>query len=264
MNDDLALVAHDLGQVAVAVGTRVLLVGAYARDLCLGAVEPTARMTNDADFAVLLESWAAVDAFFAACAGSFRDVDRGELKMYHRATGLKVDLVPCGPIEVPPGTLSLRGSRRRLNTVGLVECFALGRPLGATQVVVPPPAGFVVLKLLAFTDRREPRDLRDLGYVLHRIPFDPEWIWEDDELLAAFSDGSLTYDDARFWYAGREIRRQFAAETVAAVLVALRQLRGDRPDLRVLTVESLDPDERLTRADRMLAVLDRAVCGGPA
>ncbi|MEQ1502458.1 MAG: nucleotidyl transferase AbiEii/AbiGii toxin family protein [Myxococcota bacterium] len=87
--------------------------------------------------------------------------------MTHRATVLKVDLVPCGSIEAQPGTLSLRGSRRRLNTQGLTEC--------STQVLVPPPAGFVVLKLLAFVDRREPRDLRDLGHVLRHFPFDPDW-----------------------------------------------------------------------------------------
>lgn len=258
MIDIVERVALDVGEVAAAVGTRALLVGAYARDLCLDVGAPTTRMTNDADFAVLLDSWGAVDALFTACAERFRDVDRAELKMIHRATGLKVDLVPCGSIEAPPGTLSLRGSRRTLNTQGLAECFTLGRKLGATQVLVPPPAGFVVLKLLAFVDRREPRDLRDLGHVLRHFPLDPEWIWGDDELLAAFADGSLVLDDARPWYAGRQIRRDFTPDTLSAWRAAVERLVAERADIRALLVETRDPDERLVTADRLLSVVLRA------
>lgn len=85
--------------------------------------------------------------------------------MHHRATGLRVDIAPCGPIEAPPGTLQLRGSDRKLNTTGLVECFQLAHHLdpALAEVLVPPPAGLLVLKLFAFLDRRERRHLRDLG-----------------------------------------------------------------------------------------------------
>jgi predicted nucleotidyltransferase len=264
MDPTLSLVASDIGNVAAQVGTRVLLVGAYARDLCLGPTSSPTRGTNDADFAVLLENWDHVDAFFSKCLALFRDVDRAELKMYHRTTGLKVDIVPCGPIETPPGTLALRGSVRRFNTVGLAESFELGTRLhpAVPEVLVPPPAGFLVLKLFAFTDRRERRDLRDLGHVLTRFPIEDDLVWADDQLLAAFADGSLTYEDVRFWQVGRDIAAKFTAETTAHVIAALDGLLQEKPELRSLVVEhaTLDPDERLERADRALQILRRA-CG---
>lgn len=264
MDPALSLVAFDLGKVAAQMGTQVLLVGAYARDLCLGPTSSPTRGTNDADFAVLLKSWEHVDAFFSNCVELFRDIDRAELKMYHRATGLKVDIVPCGPIEEPPGTLALRGSVRRFNTVGLAECFEVGTRLdpAVPEVLVPPPAGFLVLKLFAFTDRRERRDLRDLGHVLTKFPIDEDLVWADEQLMTAFADGSLTYEDVRFWQVGRDIAAKFTAETVAHVVAALDRLLQEKPDLRTLVVEhvAVDPDERVDRADRALKAL-RNACG---
>lgn len=256
-------VLDDLASVAAKVDARLLLVGAYARDLCLGTTEE-ARRTSDIDFAIQLESWAKVDAFFAESAHTFRDPNRGELLMYHRATGTKVDVVPCGRIESPPGTLALRDSTRRLNTSGLSECFALGRPLETSgRLLIPPPAGFIVLKLLAFTDRREHRDLRDAGHVLHRFPFDANAVWDDAALMSGFVDGTLTHDDVRFWCAGREIARSFAQQTMAQLVRALDQIRGETAALRVLvlddSIERVDPSARLDKADRILRVLGRAV-----
>lgn len=259
----LALVVAEIDGVVSRLGTRALLVGAYARDLCLSAEGASTRGTRDADFAILLDSWAQVDSFFSTCIHGFRDIDRSELKMYHRSSGLKVDIVPCGPIETPTGMLILRGSPRRLNTAGLAECFDLGRPLdpGFFHVLVPPPAGFIVLKLMAFADRRERRDLRDLGHVLGRMPIDEARVWSDEDLMAGFADGTLTYDDLRPWQAGRAIALEFSSNTVHAVTAALDGLRREPPELRSFVLEdapSIDPDERVARADRTIAVLRRA------
>ena len=263
MDPTLKEVVDDLAGVAAKVDARLLLVGAYARDLCLGTQEE-ARKTSDVDFAMQLESWAKVDAFFAESADTFRDPNRAELLLYHRVTGTKVDVVPCGRIESPPGTLALRDSTRRLNTAGLAECFELGRPLEPSgRILLPPPAGFIVLKLLAFTDRREHRDLRDVGHVLHRFPFDADEIWGDTAVMSAFEDGTLTHDDVRFWRAGCEIARCFTQQTIAQVVQALDKLRNETAALRVLvldgSIERIDSSARLAKADRVLHVLRRAV-----
>ncbi len=263
----LRLVASDLATVAAGVDTQVLLVGAYARDLCLGSTNGSTRATNDADFAVILKSWDRVDAFFSACLGPFRDVDRAELKMYHRDSGLKVDLIPCGEIEAPPGTLVLRGSVRTLNVVGLLECFDHGVCLDPqiSEVLVPPPAGFLILKLLAFIDRRERRDLRDFGWVLGGFPVDGDRIWTDERLMEAFADSTLTYDDVPHWLAGRDMVAKFAPDTVTRFVAALDSLLQERAELRSLVVDhmaGLVADERVDRADRALRVL-REACSAP-
>lgn len=90
--------------------------------------------------------------------------------MVHRGMALKVDVVPCGPLEVSPGSLALRGSVRRLTSIGLSKCFAIARPLmpSLTEGLVPLADGYVVLKLFAYGDRRARHPLRDLGHVLRR------------------------------------------------------------------------------------------------
>ena len=263
IGDPLANVVDDLAAIAAGMDTRALLVGAYARDRCLDTTA-TSRGTRDVDFAVMLNSWGDVDAFFKSCDGAFRDADVADLKMYHRATGVKVDVVPCGQVESPPGTLALRESTRRLNTLGLAECFELARPLHADcpHVLVPPPEGFLLLKLFAFADRRAPRDLRDVGYVLHRFPVDRNSVWVDSQLMSAFDDGTLDYDDLVYWTAGRAIATAFSGAAVSRLVEVVDALLRERPFDRVLLVDGivgLDADARLTRADRSLAVLHRAL-----
>ena len=184
--------------------------------------------------------------------------------MYHRATGLKVDVVPCGGIESPAGTLALRGSERRLNTTGLTECLLMGTPLeGSGRVVLPPPSGFVLLKLLAFQDRREPRDLGDLGHVVHRFPHAERTIWDDTAFMSALTSGTLTYEDFQFWCVGRDLASRFEPPTVAAFTRALDVLRADVPHVRSRVDDGHphppDREGRLERADRLLAVLRMAV-----
>ena len=115
----------------------------------------------------------AFDAFLSACHPDF-EVNRTELRLRHVQTGVKIDVVPCGAIERPPGSLPLRRTTRVLNTTGLSEAFSTARveDVSGLSLLVPRPEAFVLLKLLSFLDRRAPRDLRDTGYVLHRYPVD--------------------------------------------------------------------------------------------
>lgn len=259
----LLAVARDVARVAAFNNTSVLLIGAWARDLCLGFDSPS-RGTTDVDLALQFENWSSVDAFLARCADAFTRIDHRELTMAHRLTGMRGDIVPCGGLESPPGTLSLRGSVRRLNTLGVKECFALGRPLDAqlANILIPPPDGMLVLKLLAFVDRRAPRDLRDVGHVLRRFPIDEDAIWEDPRLMQAFADGSLSLDDARVWFAGRSIATRFEATTVTATREAVRAVAHDRADVRLGLVDeerTMLADARRRLADRMLDTWIRAL-----
>ncbi len=259
MDSVLSAVVADLGAVAQEQGVRVLLVGAWARDLCLGSAGPS-RATDDADFAVLIDSWERFDRFLDACEVHFRDIDPRELTMRHTSTGLKVDIVPCGPIEAPPGTLMLRGDPRQLRLLGLAECFDLGTrldiPIG--DVLVPPPAGVVLAKLFSFLDRRARRDLRDLGHVLFSFPADLESILDDDVLMDHFAEGTLTMEDVGFWQLGRFIAIEFPIAVSTAVVEGIDHLLAEGLDVRALLVGNLvgvGPDDRLRLADHALSVL---------
>lgn len=245
-----------------AHGVRALLVGAWARDLCLPAdVRSEPRKTNDADLAVLVDDWKALDALFDAAASRF-DVRRGELFLRHRERGVKVDLVPCGRIENPSGKLRLRDSTRVLNTTGLAASFetATRHAVRERSLLVPRPSGYALLKLLSFLDRRAPRDLRDLGYVAIRHPFDPNAIWDDVVTRDALASQSIVYEDLPVWYLGRDLRASFDVDVVDAFRRSLDAVADLDPWHRgLLMAHVVDAEQRLARADRMIRALRASV-----
>lgn len=260
MNEAVREALADVLGTADRFGLRILLVGAWARDLCLPAPRRgTARQTSDVDLAVALDDWSAVDAFFDACAGRFED-RRKDLFLRHKRTAVKIDVVPCGGIEAPPGALALRASTRVLNTVGLLEAFHSARPLeieGFT-LLVPSPSAYVLLKLLSFLDRRAHKDLQDLGYVVKHAPVDEEQIWSDEAVMDGFASRRLTLDDMAAWQLGRGIAKTFSPPTTQKFAEAVVRLAAEGEGIRVQLVDHKDPDERIATADRMLWVLSEA------
>ena len=200
-----------------------------------------------------------MDAVFDACVGRFAE-RRRELFLRHRSTGVKVDVVPCGRIEAPPGSLALRASTRVLNTAGLAEAFRSARPLDVDgfTVHVPTPSAYVLLKLLSFLDRRAPRDLRDLGHVVRRAPVDEERIWSDDEVLNGLADGRFDARRHGCWQLGRDVAQSFSASTTRIFVDALVSLTTEADAVRTLLVDKSDPDERVEAADRLISVLKTA------
>jgi predicted nucleotidyltransferase len=263
MNEEIRAALAEVLAVADAMGLRALLVGAWARDLCLPSDRRgDARHTNDVDLVVALDDWKTVDAFFDACAERFDD-HRQELFLRHRLTSVKVDVVPCGGIEAPPGCLPLRASRRILNTVGLLEAFASASPLPLERFTlhVPSPSAYVLIKLLSFLDRRAPKDLRDLAYVVKRAPIEEERIWSDEVVMDGFAEGRLTLDDMAAWQIGRGIGETFSPTTTRQFAQALDALAAEAEAIRGLLVEKTDPDERIRAADRTIHVLQEAATG---
>lgn len=263
MNDEIRAALADVLDIAEEMGLRSLLVGAWARDLCLPAERRgPERQTSDVDLTVVFEDWTAVDALFESCRTRFED-HREELFLRHRPTQVKVDVVPCGGIETPTGRLVLRASTRVLNTVGLAEAFASAGSLeiGRHCLAVPTPSAYILFKLLSFLDRRAPRDLRDLGYVVRRAPVDEERVWSDTEVLDQLADGRLTLDDMSAWQLGRGVARQFSEATTRAFARSLVTLAGESDTVRTLLVDAPDPDERVAAADRLLEVLTSSVGG---
>ncbi|MEZ4317940.1 MAG: hypothetical protein R3F61_10570 [Myxococcota bacterium] len=128
--------------------------------------------------------------------------------------------------------------------------------MGEHELLVPRPSAYALLKLLAYVDRRAPRDLRDLGYVTQRHPFDPETIWEDAPTRDRLADQTLVYDDLPAWFLGRDLRATFDAEVVREFRRSLSVLaslglwhRG------LLVAHEADPERRIERADRLIRAL---------
>tara|TARA_R110002072_G_scaffold74904_1_gene177036 strand:+ start:210 stop:1016 length:807 start_codon:yes stop_codon:yes gene_type:complete len=261
VNEDTEAALKDALALAEELELCTLLVGAWARDLCLPpkSRQPP-RLTNDADLALAVAGWPEIERFFeSAEKGAFRGASLSELLMYHRATGVKVDVVPCGGIEEPQGKLRNPDSGRVLNTIGLREAFdsALNRPVGDRSVLVPRPSGFVLLKLLAFSDRDALRDLRDLGHVARLGHEDDDAsFFEDDVALELLSAGTLTLGDMPVWQLGRDLRARFSEEALESFAQALKKLTMRSEGVRGELFSDLkDPDERIERSDQTIRVL---------
>ena len=163
----------DLKRGVDAAGARFCIIGALLPEFLLRA--PSKRFTNDAD-AVM----------GAKTIGEFEDLKRHlqgfrflETKLAIRlvhATGTRVDLLPYSETIAPAGTLHLPGDLT-FNMVGFEPVFdaALTVPIepGLVLPMAPLPL-YVVLKLVAFSDRKAAKDLGSIVHCLRHYDEDAD------------------------------------------------------------------------------------------
>jgi predicted nucleotidyltransferase len=158
-----------LRELAIPFG----IVGALVPELLLDA-RPT-RMTNDADATVVVESRDDFEALKDRLADYGFTRTRSPHRLQHRAGGL-VDLLPFSEAIAPDGRLELEEGLV-FNMAGFDQVVPNVIPTsiegGLTLPLAPLPL-YALLKLVAFSDRRAPKDL---GGVLHCL----EHYFEDDE-----------------------------------------------------------------------------------
>jgi predicted nucleotidyltransferase len=161
--------AHGLRELGVPFG----IVGALVPELLLDARPPQA--TNDADVTVVVETLADFEALKDRLdAYGFTRTNR-PYRMQYRGGGL-IDLLPFSEALAPSGRLQLEeGFSFNMAGFGKVvpNCILISIDGGPT-IPVAPLALYVLLKLVAFGDRKAHKDLRS---VLHCL----EHYLEDDE-----------------------------------------------------------------------------------
>lgn len=173
-DEDIAYVVGELARVIDP--ETMMLVGARCRDVYQRHFRSTSagRITHDIDFGVTIGSWERFRELkrrFSAPAAPWQEITIG---------GLRIDLIPFGEVESPPGEISHDGGFT-LNVAGFGEVFASARtvdlPNGA-RVKIPTVPGFAALKLHAWCDRwpvGKYKDASDTALVL-------AW-YEEDEAL---------------------------------------------------------------------------------
>lgn len=259
---DVQAVLSDLDRVAAAHHTELLLVGAWARDALLraaGAPDGLARATSDVDLCICVQDWSAYDAFVEACAADFDLGRRKDHRLRHRSTQLPVDLVAAGGVAEPQGHVAVRGSDRRWNVLGVEECFSRGSFVdGLHRVRVPPVEGFLLLKLLAYGDRAELRDVEDFHLVLRRCCTDVGMLWDDEAFLNGMERRGWVYEDFPAWWLGRQWAR-WSPAIVAAAVQSTQGLASAPLAVRVKLSDSRDGPEPLEAVERRLALLLEAL-----
>jgi predicted nucleotidyltransferase len=166
-------VVTDLERGLRELGIPFGVIGALVPELLLDARPP--RMTNDIDVTVVLESLADFDALKDRLGEYGFMPTRLPHRMQHRGGGL-MDILPFSEAIAPTGRLELQeGFVFNMAGIGQVIPNAISTRIeGGPALPLTPLPLYTLLKLVAFSDRKAPKDL--VG-VLHCL----EHYLEDDE-----------------------------------------------------------------------------------
>ncbi len=151
-----------------------MLVGATARDLLLYHVfgQAVTRATYDIDFAVLVNSWeqfAIVKQSFLDIPG-FVDKVRSAQRLHYQPTGASfetiIDIIPFGKLETADRTIAWPPDADVvMNVAAFSDVFKSSVNVQVRSDLFIPVAslpGLTVLKLFAWLDRHEQRDVQDI------------------------------------------------------------------------------------------------------
>jgi predicted nucleotidyltransferase len=227
---DLADTLRPIARQAARVGIRWALIGAAARDLLLRhrLARRATRRTEDADVAILVQSWEEHDALRRGLVEQESARPHATVKQRAFLGDGSIDIVPCGAIE-EEGIIAWRpDGDPRLDVRGLSESI-----VGATPAILPGPLEvpvvslehFIGLKLLAWRDRhlRLPmHDSADLGDVLvgagDLVPLDTLYDDHAEDMAASEFDPAR----AALLLVGRRLRESWRATAATALADTLR------------------------------------------
>jgi len=168
-------VLEEVAETTAKLGIPFFIVGATARDFVLGygfGLNP-GRATADVDIGVRVSTWAEFDQLKGGLvSGNKFRLQGNKCRLLHE-NGTPVDLLPFGLSS--PGTCIVEWppeDGEELNMNGFNEAFEYAMEVCISSepslvLKVASPVGLVLLKLLAWSDRKpETRDAIDLGYLV--------------------------------------------------------------------------------------------------
>jgi predicted nucleotidyltransferase len=182
---------------ANAAGTRMVIVGATARDIVLSHIYgiPLYRATADLDFAVAIPGWEAFNTVIRSLQGDerFRSDHVRAHRLYFRHAIATYDI----PVDIVPFGEGVGGPKFRwpddpdveMNVSGYLEAdkAALSVDIAGLSVNVLNVAGLALLKVFAWVDRRAMtrKDASDLLVLMRHYPDvgNADRMYEDPHLL---------------------------------------------------------------------------------
>lgn len=155
-----------------------MVTGAVGRVLLLESVYglPHGRATEDVDLGVMVASWDEYQALVEhLCQNAdFKSDPKQRQRLRYRNDGI-VDLVPFGDIESSGRTIRWPPDNDfAMSVMGFREAHAQAVEVLADEIVVPvvSPVGLMLLKLVAWTQRRHAqpkKDAADIAYLLRHF-----------------------------------------------------------------------------------------------
>ena len=202
------------------------VVGALVPELLLATPPPS--MTNDADVSVAVESRAAFETLKDRLTDYGFRRSRLPYRLDHQAGGW-ADLLPFSDAIAPGGQLNL-GEGFVLNMAGFSQlvraAIQTSVAAGLTVPVAPVPL-YVLLKLVAFSDRKASKDLGGVRHCLEHYGED------DDRRYGLHHDATaVPWEYTCAYLVGLDGRGFVDATVRAAVRVVLDQF--DSPDAQII------------------------------
>jgi len=160
--------------VAEKLNIPIFLIGATARDLVLeyGYNLPKSEKTRDIDFGVAVSDWQEYEKLKLEFVNTdnFSLDSKVEHRLIENSSQTKIDFVPFGKIESPPGQITFPNkSGTEMNMTGFNEVYksALTVRLSADLIIkIVSPVGLALLKLFSWNDRFENKDVSDFWLIV--------------------------------------------------------------------------------------------------
>lgn len=142
----------------------LLVIGAEARDILAAQLSPDLRLvaTTDVDLVLAVDDWRQYADTFAPLTAF------GSRGMMFTVAGVRVDIIPFGPVEDPPGTIRPPWMNEPFSVGALRPVFETATAMSLPEAWrlscrVPTIAGFAALKLHAWLERSTQGETKDAG-----------------------------------------------------------------------------------------------------
>ncbi len=132
-----------------------------------------------------------------------------------------------------------------MNILGLEEAFTNTELIiiDNIEIRVADIDAFIVLKLLAWNNRRENKDLKDIITVLLKSPNEEDEQQVYDEFIDEIIEGRFEVDEAAIIFIGRNIQNKFKIETVNKVKEIVKIILGQDTYISQCMPKILDDQE---------------------
>jgi predicted nucleotidyltransferase len=218
-------VLSDLARGLRALEVDFCVIGALVPELLLG-VTPR-RLTNDADVTVVLDTLADFERLKARLAEFGFALTRLPYRLRHRDGGW-VDLLPYSKALAPTGNLDMTEDLS-FNMVGFDQVLPNAVQASiASDLTVPiaPLPLYALLKLVAYGDRKEPKDLGSVLHCLRHYAQD-----EDRRYGLDHDEKSVPFERTCAYLLGQDGRR-FSGSVARSVGMVLDEF--DSPDATIV------------------------------
>ncbi len=233
------LLLETVVKAAAALNIKWMVTGAAGRVMLLEGVYglPHGRATQDIDLGVMVANWDQYGALVERLCQdtAFQRDPKQRQRLKFRNGGL-LDLVPFGGIESSDRTIRWPPDNDFVMSVmGFREAYAAAIDVDANGIFVPvvSPVGLMLLKLLAWTQRRytQPRkDAADMAYLLRHYSTILTSDVLYDQHLTAIEAASYDVDIAAGRVLGQKMATMAAKDTQVFVLTILNHELNEETD----------------------------------